>query len=126
MRAGNLQVAADANPRSYAAVALASRDGKALGESQRMLLVAVDKAENSGLAWTADRRSATKAWTGEVQVTGVSAAIELATTTPGLAVWALDGRGARIAEVPSTRADGKLSFRISPELRTVWYEITTH
>lgn len=123
VQAGALQVAADANPRSYAAVAVASRDGKALGASSRMLLVAVDKAENSGLSWAPDHRSASKAWSGEVRVTGVSAAIELATTTPGLAVWALDGRGARTAEVPSTQADGRLRFRISADLRTVWYEI---
>jgi hypothetical protein len=121
--AGPLRIAAEANPRSYAAVALASRDGRPLGESRRMLLAAVDKAENSGLRWAEDRRSAAKAWTGEVQVTGVSAAIELASAADGLTVWALDGRGARTAEVPSTQADGRLSFRISPDHRTVWYEI---
>lgn len=123
VEAGALRISAEANPRSYAAVAVASRDGKPLGESRRMLLAAVDKAENSGLAWSDDRHSAAKAWTGEVRVTGVSAAIELATAATGLAVWALDGRGARIAEVPSASAEGRLRFRISPEQRTVWYEI---
>jgi hypothetical protein len=124
VHAGALRVAAEPNPRNYAAVAVASRDGKALGESRRMLLVAVDKAENSGLVWAADHHSASTAWTGAVQVTGVSAAIELATTTSDLAVWALDGRGARTAEVPSTQADGHLNFRISPDQHTVWYEIS--
>lgn len=88
-----------------------------------MLLVAVDKAENSGIRWAADRHSAKDAWSGTTRVTGVSAAVELATTAERLAVWALDGRGVRIAQVPSVLEQGRLRFRIAVSYHTVWYEI---
>jgi hypothetical protein len=122
--AGALRITAEANPRNFAAVAIASRDGQPLTSSTRMLLAAVDKAENSDLQWAADRHSAKKAWSGTVQVTGVSAALELQTTLPAATVWALDGRGVRTTQVASTISDGKLRFRISPDYKTVWYEVS--
>lgn len=121
--AGALRISAEANARNFAAVAIASRDGLPLTESKRMLVAAIDKAENSGLQWAADHHSAKKAWDGSVQVTGVSAALELRTGLAKVTVWALDGRGVRTTEVPSTLQDGRLRFRISPDYHTVWYEV---
>lgn len=121
--AGALRIAAAASPRDFAAVAIASRDDQPLTSSRKMLLAAVDKAENSGLQWAADRHSTTHSWDGTVQVTGVSAALELQTTATALSVWALDGRGVRTTVVPSTLGDGRLRFAISPDYHTVWYEI---
>ncbi len=122
--AGALRLTADANRRNFAAVAVASRDAQPLPQSRRMLLAAVDKAENSGLKWAADRHSATDSYVGTAQVTGVSGAIELTTTVDKLAVWALDGRGVRTTAVPSAIANGTLRFRIEAAYRTVWYEIS--
>ena len=42
-----------------------------------------------------------------------------------LTVWALDAKGARTAEVPSTLEGGVLRFRMDVGLKTVWYEIGT-
>ena len=123
IEAGAIAITADASPRNFAAVALASRDGNPIAASRRLLLAAVDKAENSGLQWSDDRKAAKDAWKGEVRVTGVSGAIEMATDAKALHVWALDGRGARSAEVPCAIADGRLRFRMDVALKTVWYEI---
>ena len=123
VEAGALRINAEASPRNFAAIAIASRDDQPLTSSKHMLLAAVDKAENSGLQWASDHKSAKKAWEGTVQVTGVSAMLDLQTTLPKATVWALDGRGVRTGEVPSTLANGKLHFRISPEYKTIWYEV---
>lgn len=121
--AGALRISADANLRNFAAVAVASRDGQPLATSKRMLLAAVDKAENSGITWDAERRAPKDAWKGEVQVTGVSGACELTTSAAKLSVWALDGRGVRMSEVPSAIDQGTLRFRLAVSYKTVWYEI---
>ena len=38
-------------------------------------------------------------------------------------VYALDGNGTRVGEVPASLAAGKLSFTIGPQFKTPWYEI---
>jgi hypothetical protein len=35
----------------------------------------------------------------------------------------LDGNGARAGEVPASVRDGRLSFEIGPQFKTLWYEI---
>ena len=45
-------------------------------------------------------------------------------TSADIEVWALDNTGARVKQVPvSTEGEYKV-FEISPEYRTIWYEIT--
>ncbi|MFA5190182.1 MAG: hypothetical protein WC740_05625, partial [Verrucomicrobiia bacterium] len=54
---------------------------------------------------------------------GIGAKVTLDTKLKSVRVFALDGSGARGGEVPSMLADGRLSFEIGPQFKTLWYEI---
>ncbi len=38
-------------------------------------------------------------------------------------VYALDGKGRRLSEVPAELSGGALTFRTDPENQTLWYEV---
>jgi hypothetical protein len=112
------------NARNFAALTLAAMDGKPLIYSRSLLLTAVDKAENPGLEWNAERSAAGRSWeSGPVQAVGVGAKVSLWSSARTARVWALDPIGARKKEVAAQIKDGRLSFSISPTDQTVWYEI---
>lgn len=120
----SLTVTVEPTPRSFAALTLAAMDGKRMDESASLLLTAVDKVENPGLVWNADRTFAANAWAnGPTMAEAVTATITLETKAKTIVVYALDGTGKRKATVPSRLANGTLSFGIGPQYKTLWYEI---
>jgi len=115
-----------ANPNNFAALTLNAVDGKPVGKSGRLLLVAVGNVENTDMGWNADHTSVNTKWGHAPTICeGIAARIALDTTAKHAQVYALDGSGAHTAEVPVTLASGKLSFEIGPRFKTVWYEIVT-
>ena len=121
--ASGLAIAVEPSQRSFASLTLTSMDGKPTDQSQSLLLTAVDKVENPGLEWNADRTFAGNAWSsGPTMAEAVTATIRLVTTAPKT-VYALDASGKRAGAVPSAVADGHLTFSIGPQYRTLWYEI---
>jgi hypothetical protein len=108
----------------FAALSLASLDGKPSASSGRLLLTAVGRVENVGMVYNAARNSVGTQWgLGPTHVEGIHGAFQLACERPGLRVYALDETGARKGTVPSAWKNGVLSFSISPEWRALWYEI---
>ena len=121
---GSLTVTVAPSVRNFASLALVTMDGKPVGEASRLLLTAVDKAENRGVQWNPEHTFATDAWKyGPVQVTGVTADVHLPTRAGTVVVYALDVTGKHATRVPATVANGQVSFRISPDYKTIWYEI---
>lgn len=112
-----------ANPRNFAVLALSALDAQPLPRSRRLLLAAVGNAENTGMGWNDDHTSVGSRWGQAPTICqGIAAHVSLAATRRAT-VHALDGSGTRTAEVPSTLADGRLTFDIGPAFRTLWYEI---
>jgi hypothetical protein len=121
---GDASVQMETTPRNWATITLTARDRKALPQSSQILLTVMDKAENQGMTWNAERNSVSDQWgTGPVLAQTVPATISLQTTAKSATVHALDATGARVKTVASTLGGGKLSFRISPSDKAVWYEI---
>ena len=86
-------------------------DGKPVAYSQSMLLVAVDKAENTGTVWNADRTMAPFGEvSGPVLCTGVEAQFAIDTTARSATVWALDNAGRRLRQIPSDLRAGSFVF----------------
>jgi len=111
--------------RNFAVLTLTSRDGKATRNATSLLLTAVDKAENGGLQWNAERTFAAKAWeSGPPQVTVPQGTVRVQTPAQQATVWALDGTGKRIKPIPATLSKGDLTFSIGAQNQTIWYEIT--
>jgi len=112
--------------RNFVSLTLTSMDGKPIQRSGTLLLTLVDKVENTGLQWNADRTFAANAWTtGPTVAQTVKATIALPTAARKAQVWALDATGKRVTLVPSTLSRGQLRFGADPKYRALWYEIAT-
>ena len=120
-----LRLTAAPTARGFLSLSVASCDGQPLAHSRRILLAAIDKAENAGWVWNAERSFVPNAWAaGPVVVHGFAAEV-LLRGRGASRVRALAADGAVLSELQaSTGADG-LSFRIDPAQHAVWYEITS-
>ncbi len=120
-----LRLTAAPTPRGFLSLSAASCDGQPLARSRRILLAAIDKAENAGWVWNAERSFVPNAWAaGPVVVHGFAAEV-LLRGRGASRVCALAADGAVLSELPtSTGADG-VTFRIDPAQHAVWYEITS-
>ena len=119
---GGVQLALGAVARNYATVVLTSLDGKPIESAQRVLLAAVGSATNPGMKWNDTRTSVGQDWgSGPAQVNGIAVTLTLPRRHARL--FALDGRGDRLAEIPATDAPAGTRFQLGPEHRTLWYEI---
>ena len=107
----------------FAAATLTAMDRKPLAQSRRLLLTLVGKVENQDMGWNAGRTSVGDKWGhGPTVAEGIPATVTLKTTV-ARHVWALDGVGKRVRDVPATFADGTLTFTVGPQFKTLWYEI---
>jgi hypothetical protein len=119
-------VAMEPTQRNFVSLVLASMDAKAMAKSRSLLLTVVDKVENQGLEWNADRTFAKNSWaSGPTMAETVTATITVPTEARTASVYALDATGRRITPVASSLANGRLTFTISPGYHTLWYEIAT-
>jgi hypothetical protein len=124
IRLGPLSVTVQPTPRGFAALTLASMDGRPVDQSRSLLLTVVDKVENAGLEWNADRTFAAHSWDhGPTMAEGVTAQLAMSTRGGRATVYALDGTGKRVSEVPCRVFDGVLHFTTGPEYKTIWYEV---
>ncbi len=117
---GGVRVEFAGTRTGFACVQLTVLDGADFQTAKRILITATGTAENTGMEWTGDKKESVGAKWGRAPsvVEGVAAKITLPLSTK-LKAWALDERGQRRAEVPVT--EGVLE--ISPEYRTLWYEV---
>jgi hypothetical protein len=112
------------NAHNFAVLTLCAADGQPLAQSRRLLLAAAGNVENTGMGWNADHTSLGTHWgTAPTVCEGIAARITLVTVAKRVKVHALDGGGARVREVPASQTGGKLMFDISPQFKTLWYEI---
>ncbi len=119
-----VQFVVEPNPRSFAALALNAMDGKVISQSQRLLLTAVGNVENTDMVWNDDHTSLGRRWgTAPTICESIQATVSLNTQMRSTKVYALDGTGERIAEVPANISEGKLVFTIGTPFQTLWYEL---
>jgi hypothetical protein len=108
---------------SFAAVTVTAMDRKPIRSSSRILLTLVGKVENQEMVWNAQRTSVGSKWGhGPTVAEGIPATLSLAAGSRHL-VWALDGAGKRLGQVPANVEGGRLTFTVGPQYRTLWYEI---
>ncbi len=112
------------NDSGFAAFALTAMDGKPLAESRRILLAVAGDVENTDMGWNERRTSVGTNWgTAPTVCEGIEARVTVSTVAKTATVYALDGKGTRLREVPSRLENGTLAFRTGPESQTLWYEI---
>jgi len=89
------------------------------------LITATGYIENTGLKWKdMEKNSVGRAWgKAPALCEGINAEISIK-TFKSFKVWALNEEGERKTNVPvKVTESGKTSFKISPEYKTLWYEI---
>ncbi len=127
MRAGeratsNLGVAL-ATP--FAAVQLASLDARPIARADRLLLVAVARAANTGMRWDNERRSVKGRWGGPpTRIEPVRATVTLRDLEGAIAVrlQPLDGRGRPLGAPRLAAGAGEgFTIELTGEPGTTWY-----
>jgi hypothetical protein len=123
-RLGGAEFDVKTNVYNFAVLTLSAVDGRPLEQSRRLLLAAAGDVENTGMGWNAEHTSVGRRWGSAPTICeGIAAQISFSTVLKSAKVYALDGAGARAAEVPASLTGGKLSFDIGPRFKTLWYEI---
>lgn len=119
---GDVTIRVTKATNDWAAVAVGALDGRPIAESNRILVVAVGRVENTDMGWNDDRTSVGTRWgKPPIVAEGIGASIALPN---GRTVQALDGTGRPKGEVPSNHKEGRLAFRIGPQYETIWYAVT--
>jgi hypothetical protein len=108
----------------FATVAVASLTDQPIGESTRLLLTAVGRAENTGMKYNALRRRVIDKGTGPILIEPIVGTVSLKTSVKGLTVRPILSDGTRAEPLKTTYENGVLSFRIGPEARTMYCEVT--
>jgi hypothetical protein len=121
---GGLRVTMKPTARNFAVFAITDMEGNHRGEN--MLLTAVGDVQNTGMGWNAAHTSVGDQWgTGPTKAEGISATVIASMEGFHSAkVYALGRTGKRVRVVPSRLTKTYLTFRIGPEYKTLWYEIT--
>jgi len=108
----------------FATIALSSLTDEPIARSSKLLLAAVGRAENTGFRYNMLRKKKVADGSGPILIDPVRGRISIRTSVDGLTVKAIGADGSVLGQVPAQRADGKLSFTIGPDARTMYYEIS--
>ncbi|MBR4902504.1 MAG: hypothetical protein IKZ46_16310 [Victivallales bacterium] len=107
--------------RQFATVALSSPSDKPINQSDKLFLIVVGRAENTGFSYAFARNKMVTRGYGPILTDHINAAITIKTANPALKVYPMSNTGEKLPAVPSTYDDGKLSFTTSAN--TIYYII---
>lgn len=102
-------------------VSVLALDGQSIRRSKQLVVSAVGRVRNTGMAWD-ESRTYVKQWgSGPVLCEVLPAQVDIDHDRAEQArVWALDGGGRKMEEVPAQTDGGKVRFSLDAA-RTVWY-----
>ena len=106
----------------HIALTVTSLDGRDLDQSQKILVVACGRCENTDMVFTQDRKSVGRHWgQGPVLIEPVEGAITLPRGRGRWQAWALDASGGK-REIVAVRNTGAVSEIVLAErYETMWY-----
>ena len=109
----------------FAAVTVTALDGKPFDRSEKVLVTACGRAENTGMEFSADRRTVGRNWgRAPVSIEAVAATVRLAGVDAAkrrCAALGPDGRPT--TDVPLAATKDGAELRLRPDYRTMWYLI---
>jgi len=121
---GKASITPGATIQNWATLTATVMEGADFKTARRLLITATGYAENTDMHWKDAAKSSVSRDFGKApsMVEGVPASITLPLAGKYRA-WALDERGARKSEVPLKTGNGTLTIELSPEQKTLWWEI---
>ena len=118
---GRLEVESPA----FAVVATAPLDGKPGTQSERILLTACGRCENTDMQFSADRRTVGTNWgKGPVRIEAVKGSLPLPPGKWKCQALAPDGTASAEVKLEYDAPGGCQILKLSPEYKTMWYLLT--
>ena len=105
----------------FATVALSSPSDKPINQADKLYLIVVGRAENTGFSYAFARNKAVTRGNGPILADHINATITIKTSNPSLKVHPVTNRGEKLPAIPSKYDDGRLSFTTSAD--TIYYII---
>ena len=105
----------------FATVALSSPSDKPINQADKLYLIVVGRAENTGFSYSFARNKAIARGQGPILTDHIDAQISIRTANPALKVIPLSNTGEKLPAIPSKYEDGRLSFKTSAN--TIYYVI---
>jgi hypothetical protein len=105
----------------FATVALSSPSDKPINQADKLYLIIVGRAENTGFSYSFARNKRVTTGYGPILTDHIDAQISIRTTNPALKVIPLSNTGEKLPAIPSKYEDGRLSFKTSAN--TIYYII---
>jgi hypothetical protein len=105
----------------FATIAVSSLTDETIEKSNRLLLTAVGRAENTDFVYNILHTKMLDRGHGPILVEPIEADIELETDISELKVWAIGADGKRIKQMPAESADNKIKLSIGKEGQTIYY-----
>jgi hypothetical protein len=105
----------------FATVALSSPSNKPINQADKLYLIVVGRAENTGFSYSFARNKAIGRGHGPILTDHINAQISIRTVNPALKVIPLSNTGEKLPAIPSKYEDGRFSFKTSAE--TIYYII---
>lgn len=107
----------------FAVAAVTALDDRPIAESSHLLITATARAENTGMTYSPDRRTATDAGGPPILMEPVRGRVGIALQRPARAAraYVLDPAGARAQEVAVSLAQNALSIELTAD--AFWYEL---
>ncbi len=110
--------------RGFSALSLSLVEGTSFSGNARAILTAVGEVANTGMIWNAARTSVGSSWGGPpTLIEHVPATVTLPRAASEVRVFALDGRGQRLEELPVTGDASSAVVKIGTGAPTLWYEV---
>jgi hypothetical protein len=106
----------------FGVIAVTSLDGESIVQSRRLLITTIAHAENTGMAWNAQRNSVDDRWGISPPLVQIAPAT-LTVRSPVTVAYALDATGARSKGIPIVREGPAVRLAVDPADKAVWYEL---
>jgi hypothetical protein len=118
---GNLSIVVDSTEFRWAAIVMASLDGKPVEKASDLLLIAAGRVENTNMGWNEDHTTVGSEWgVSPTRAEGIPAWLYME-NAERFEVYALDASGSRSEEIRVKKAKNQQSFVIGAQYKTLWY-----
>ena len=107
----------------FATIALSSLTDDPIARSNRLLLTAVGRVENSGTRYDLLHRRLVNSGRSPILCQPIVATVRLRTANGTLKVYPVRPDGSRGEALQSSYRDGLLTFEIGPQARSIYYEL---
>jgi hypothetical protein len=125
-RAAGVKIVPGATRQDWATITATVVEGADFEKAKRILITATGDTENAGMQWKNAEKTSVSSWgKGPSNVEGIPATITLPLSAARWKAWALDERGQRKAEVPLKKTGADTQLTLSPDHKTLWWEIAT-